>query len=90
MTHERFTAHVGDRGRFVLPADVRRRLHLEHGDLLVIDVDDDEDALIVRKATGVARGFLGIYAGSAPGRDLAAELLEGRRAEAEPEVIVRP
>jgi AbrB family looped-hinge helix DNA binding protein len=83
MTHERFTAHVGDRGRFVLPADVRRRLHLEPGDLLVIDVDDD--TLVVRKATDVAHGFRGFLRDNAPGRDLAGELLDERRVEAERE-----
>src|SRR5919204_1695074 len=80
MAHERFTAQVGDRGRFVLPADVRRRLHLEDGDLLVIDVDDKDDQLVIRRATDVAHGFRGYLA--ARGRDLAAELLEERRAEA--------
>jgi bifunctional DNA-binding transcriptional regulator/antitoxin component of YhaV-PrlF toxin-antitoxin module len=67
----------------VLPADVRRRLHLEHGDLLVIDLDDEHDQLVVGKAVDVAHGFRGYLA--AGGRDLAAELLEERRAEAEPE-----
>jgi AbrB family looped-hinge helix DNA binding protein len=88
MAHERFTAHVGDRGRFVLPADVRRRLHLEHGDLLVIDVDDEHDGFVVRKASDVAHGFLGVFRASAPERDLAAELLEDRRAEAKHETEV--
>jgi AbrB family looped-hinge helix DNA binding protein len=86
MAHERFTTHVGDRGRFVLPADVRRRLHLEPGDLLVIDVDDD--TLVVRKATDVAHGFRGFLRDTAPGRDLAGELLDERRVEAEREAEV--
>jgi AbrB family looped-hinge helix DNA binding protein len=80
MAHKCFTAHVGDRGRFVLPADVRRRLHLERGDLLVIDVDDEQDVFVVRKAADVAHGFRG-YLG-ARGRSLSDELLEERRAEA--------
>jgi AbrB family looped-hinge helix DNA binding protein len=82
MSHERFTAHIGDRGRFVLPADVRRRLHLKSGDLLVIDVDDEQNSLVVLKATDVAHGLRGFLGKSEPGRNLAAELLEERRAEA--------
>jgi AbrB family looped-hinge helix DNA binding protein len=66
----------------VLPADVRRRLHLESGDLLVIDVDDEQDSLVVRKATDVAHGFRGFLGTSEPDRNLAEELLEERRAEA--------
>jgi AbrB family looped-hinge helix DNA binding protein len=85
MAHERFTVHVGDRGRFVLPADVRRRLELNTGDRLVIDVDDDEDTFVVRKATDVAHGFRGYLGASAPDRDLAAELIAERREEAERE-----
>jgi AbrB family looped-hinge helix DNA binding protein len=82
MSQERFTTHVGDRGRFVLPADVRRRLHLKSGDLLVIDVDEENESLVVRKATDVAHGFRGFLGKSEPGRNFAEELLEERRAEA--------
>jgi AbrB family looped-hinge helix DNA binding protein len=86
MAHERFTTHVGERGRFVVPADVRRRLHLEPGDLLVVDVDDEAATLVVRKASDVAHGLRGrLLKNVAPGRDLAAELLADRRAEVERE-----
>lgn len=83
MTHKRFTAHVGDRGRFVVPAEVRRQMDLDAGDLLVIDVEDD--AFVVRKATDVAHGFRGYLRDAEPERDLAAELLAERRAEVERE-----
>ena len=83
MSHERFTAHVGERGRFVVPAEVRRRLHLGPGDLLVIDVTDD--TFVVRKAADVAHGFRGYLRGLAPDRDLASELIAERREEAERE-----
>jgi AbrB family looped-hinge helix DNA binding protein len=86
MAHERFTTHVGERGRFVVPADVRRRLHLEPGDLLVVDVDDEAATLVVRKASDVAHGLRGrLLKNVASGRDLAAELLADRRAEVERE-----
>lgn len=90
VTHKRFTAQVGDRGRFVLPADVRRRLGLKTGDLLVIDVADDEAGLVIRKASDVAHGLRGFVRGSKPDRDLAAELIEERRAEAERAAPVAP
>lgn len=92
MAHERFTVHVGDRGRFVLPAEVRRRLDLNTGDRLVIDIDDEEDVFIVRKASDVAHGLRGYLRATAPDRDLAAELIAQRREEAqreEPDVTGR-
>ncbi len=76
--------HIGDRGRVVVPADLRRRLKLEPGDLLVIDVDDD-DRLLVRKASDVAHGLRGYLRATAPERDLASELIDERRVEAERE-----
>jgi AbrB family looped-hinge helix DNA binding protein len=83
MAHKRFTAHVGDRGRFVVPAEVRRELNLSSGDLLVIDVR--KDTFVVRKAADVAHGFRGFLRELEPDRDLAAELAADRRAEAERE-----
>jgi AbrB family looped-hinge helix DNA binding protein len=78
-------AHLGDRGRLVLPAEVRKRLELKAHDLLVIDLDGG--ALVVRKATDVAHDLRGVLRRRAPDRDLAAELIADRRAEAarEPE-----
>ena len=84
MAHNRFTTRLRDRGRLVLPADVRRRLDLDTGDVLVIVVDD-EDRLVVRKATDVAHGLRGYARHVAAERDLAAELLAERRAEVEHE-----
>lgn len=81
MAHERFTAHVGERGRFVVPAAVRRRLQLDPGDLLVIEEQDDH--FVVRKAADVAHGFRGYLRKVQPERDLAAELIAERREEAE-------
>jgi AbrB family looped-hinge helix DNA binding protein len=77
--------HLADRGRFVLPADVRRRLGLATGDRLVIDVRDDEQTLVVRKATDVAHSLRGYLSAIAPDRDLAAELIAERREEADRE-----
>jgi AbrB family looped-hinge helix DNA binding protein len=73
-------AHLGDRGRLVLPAEVRKRLELKPHDLLVIDLD--AGALVVRKATDVAHDLRGVLRRRAPDRDLASELIADRRAEA--------
>jgi AbrB family looped-hinge helix DNA binding protein len=83
MSRERYTAHVGERGRFVVPAAVRKRLHLDPGDLLVIE--EEEDRFVVRKAADVAHGFRGYLRNVEPARDLAAELIAERREEAERE-----
>jgi AbrB family looped-hinge helix DNA binding protein len=79
MAHERYTAHVGERGRLVVPAAVRRRLQLDQGDLLVIE--EEEDRFVVRKAADVAHGFSGYLREVEPDRDLAAELITERREE---------
>jgi AbrB family looped-hinge helix DNA binding protein len=83
MAHNRFTAHVGDRGRLVVPAAVRKRLQLHPGDLLVIE--ELEDSFVVRKAAEIAHGFRGYLRDLEPETDLAAELIADRRAEAERE-----
>jgi AbrB family looped-hinge helix DNA binding protein len=80
MAHKRFTAHISDRGRFVVPAEARRELGLAAGDLVVIDVEDD--SLVVRKAADVAHGFRGYLRSAEPERDLASELIADRREEA--------
>jgi AbrB family looped-hinge helix DNA binding protein len=85
MAHKSYTAHVGDRGRLVLPAEVRRRLQVNPGDLLLLELDEDTATLRVRTAGEVARSGRGLLRHVAPGEDLTAELLSDRRAEAEQE-----
>jgi AbrB family looped-hinge helix DNA binding protein len=80
MAHARFTTHIGDRGRVVVPAELRKRLSLDPGDLLVIEELDDH--FVVRKASDVAHGFRGYLRDLEPETDLAAELLAERREEA--------
>jgi bifunctional DNA-binding transcriptional regulator/antitoxin component of YhaV-PrlF toxin-antitoxin module len=80
MDHTRYTIQLGERGRFVLPAEVRRCIHVDKGDFLVLDVE--KDTLHLRKAEDVAQEARGLFRDLAPGRDLAAELIGDRRAEA--------
>jgi bifunctional DNA-binding transcriptional regulator/antitoxin component of YhaV-PrlF toxin-antitoxin module len=85
MPARRYTVHVDQRGRFVLPADVRRDLAVDGGGLIVLDVEFDHETVRLRKAVDVARSARGLLRDLAPDVDLAAELIEGRRAEAERE-----
>jgi AbrB family looped-hinge helix DNA binding protein len=84
MSHKRYRIHVGERGRFVLPAALRRRLGVDEGDLLLLEVLEG-DTLRIRKAADVAAEGRGLFRELAPELDLAAELVEDRRAEAERE-----
>ncbi|HET6643642.1 MAG TPA: hypothetical protein VFG93_10230 [Gaiellaceae bacterium] len=87
MSRKRYTIQVDQRGRFVLPADVRRFLDAQGGGLVVLDVEDDGDETVIqlRKAADLARSGRGVLRDLAPDIDLAAELIEDRRIEAERE-----
>ena len=85
MPARRYTLQVDDRGRVVLPADVRRLLAVDRGGLVVLDVEQEDDAVQLRRAVDVARSGRGLLRELAPDVDLAGELIEERRAEAERE-----
>lgn len=85
MAQDRFTVPVGERGRIVLPAEVRRRLGVAGGSLLVLELGPDDATLQVRRAADVAGAARGLFRDLAPGSDLAAELIDDRRREAERE-----
>ncbi len=81
MDQQRFTVSMGERGRLVVPAQLRRRLGLQSGDRLIITVDDDGGfrAMPARVLAGRLRG---LYRDLAPGRSLVDELIAERREEA--------
>jgi AbrB family looped-hinge helix DNA binding protein len=82
MTHiERYAVALGERGRLVLPAQLRRRLDLHPGDRLILTVEPEGDLRVVT-ARAQARRLLGLYRDLAPGRSLADELIAERREEA--------
>lgn len=81
---ERYTLAVGERGRLVLPAALRRRLRLQPGDRLIVTVDA-EGSLEIVSARDQARRLRGLYRDLAPGRSLADELIAERRQETERE-----
>ena len=77
---ERYTIALGERGRLVLPARLRRRLDLHPGDRLIITIDAEGGVRIV-SAREQARRLYGLYRDLAPGRSLADELIAERREE---------
>lgn len=80
MARMRQVVQLGERGRFVLPAPVRRALGLEEGDQLILEVEDDVARLV--PARTIARRFQGAFADGYGGRSLVEELLAERREEA--------
>lgn len=85
MAHRRFTVHLGERGRLVIPAEVRRSMGVKRGDLLALNLDENGEMFEVRTAAEVARSARGLLRDLAPGADLTTELIEDRREEAERE-----
>ena len=80
-SHEGFDIRMGDRGRLVLPAELRHALEIGTGDELVATLDGHGIRIDSRRQ--LAKQARGLLAQLAPGRDLVAELLAERRAEAE-------
>lgn len=80
MSHPHYVVQLGERGRLVLPAPVRRLLGLEGGDQLVLELEDG--AVRLTPARTVAGRFQGAFRGRYGGRSLADELLAERRQEA--------
>ena len=74
---------IGDRGRVVLPADVRAELGLEPGTRLLLSTDDD-GSLRLRPYRSVADQNRGMLSGLAAG-SIVEELLAERRQEADRE-----
>jgi len=81
MSHtETYRVRLGDRGRLVLPADLRRRAGLHDGQELVLSYEGGVVRMVTR--ADLAAAGRGMFASIAPGRDLVAELIAERRAEA--------
>lgn len=82
--HMHYTLHVGNRGRIVLPAEVRHRLDLKEGDRLILIVEADGVMRLVsaREAARRGRGLLRQMLPGLESRCLSEELIAERRAEA--------
>ena len=71
---------LGQGGRIVLPTEFREALGVKVGDELIVSLKDDEIHVFTRRAAiNRAQGMLKHIA---PGRSLADELIQERRAEA--------
>ena len=73
--HSRVT--LGEQGRFVVPAEMRRALELRPGDQLVLRAEDDR--LVIEKVETVEKRLLARFANIPPGVSLADELIAERR-----------
>jgi len=76
-----FMVAVADRGRVVLPAEVRERLNIKAGDRLTLRLEPD-GTIRLQTAAVFARSLVGIFKHLAPGRSLVDELIAERRREA--------
>jgi AbrB family looped-hinge helix DNA binding protein len=75
-----YRVHLGERGRIVLPAELRRRAGLREGDDLVLIYSDGVIRLASRRE--LAAAGRGAFRSVGKGRDLVGELLKERREEA--------
>ena len=76
-----YAVTMADRGRLVLPAEVREQLKIKEGDRLTLRVGPD-GTLTMQTAAVFARSLRGVFKHLAPGRSLVDELIEDRRREA--------
>ncbi len=87
MWHNRAVAHrgqyavkLGERGRLVLPAAVRRELGVETGERLIVTLEEDGSVRLVNART-LARRLRGLLRDEYPDVDLVEELLSDRSEE---------
>jgi AbrB family looped-hinge helix DNA binding protein len=76
-----FPVMMAARGRVVVPAEVRERLHIKEGDRLALIVDPDGSIRLQTLSVTIA-SLQGAFKDRAPGRILSDELIAERRAEA--------
>jgi AbrB family looped-hinge helix DNA binding protein len=81
MAHsDHYSVTLGERGRLVLPAELRRRLSLRPGDRLVVTMEPDGGFRVI-SARELAHKLRGLFADVSPGVSLADELIAERRDE---------
>ena len=79
MAHTPRRVTVGDRGRLVLPSEVRRELELEPGTQMIVSTEND-GSVRLRPYRAVARQNRGVLR-ELPGPSMVDELFAERRAE---------
>jgi AbrB family looped-hinge helix DNA binding protein len=82
VAHKAWNVVVGERGRLVLPAELRAELGISPGTRLLVDADPD-GSLRLRPYRAVAEHGRGLLAGLAPAEtSLVDDLLAERRRDA--------
>lgn len=81
VSHSLPTVQLGDKGRLVLPANVRKALGLQPGDRLVVTLEEP-GVVRLTSAREIARRGRGMLGSKTPGQDLAGELIAERRKDA--------
>jgi AbrB family looped-hinge helix DNA binding protein len=76
-----YGVELGERGRVVIPAEVRQRLDLKEGEKMVLVVLDDGSMKLTPWKT-VVENAVGMFAHIDPGVSWTDELIAERRAEA--------
>src|SRR5712692_5884145 len=76
-----YSVTMADRGRLVLPAEVRERLNINEGDRLAVILEQDGTIKLQTRAVAI-RNLRGAFKHLAPGRSLVDELIAERRREA--------
>jgi AbrB family looped-hinge helix DNA binding protein len=77
---ENYALQLGERGRVVLPAPVRKRLKLSTGDRLVLMVDESGEMRLASLKRQIDKG-MGMFADLQPHRIASEELIAERREE---------
>ncbi|MGB7416699.1 MAG: AbrB/MazE/SpoVT family DNA-binding domain-containing protein [Thermosynechococcaceae cyanobacterium] len=80
MTSVSTEIRLGEQGRLVIPAHIRRRMNLEPGETLVARIDRDQ--LVLEKREAVVKRLQSRFAGVAVEVSLVDELIAERRIEA--------
>jgi len=73
-----FPVRLGDSGRLVLPAEIRKQLNLRQGDQLLLSVEPD-GSVRMTSAREVVRQTRGLYRVRAGRRSLVDELIADRQ-----------
>ena len=76
-----YAVTMADRGRLVLPAEVRERLKIKGGDRLTLRVDPN-GTITLQTAAAFAQSLHGMFKHLSRGRSLVDELIADRRREA--------
>ena len=76
-----YGVEMGERGRVVIPAEVRQRLDLKEGEKMVLVVQDDGSIKLTPWKT-VLKNTAGMFAHLSSGISMVDELIADRRAEA--------